>query len=837
MNVQALQTDKMIPINLPEICAPRLELLRRYDKAAEKRCIYISAPGGYGKTVSTLLWIQKSGYTPIWLGLDAYDNTPSTFYRFFCSALFSVIPQKESLSGIIMEPAFNDSPVEYTIDILSRFSFGDGKYALVLDDFYFITNEEILKSMFYILKRIPLSVTVIILSRNELPKFFAPFNENGRFAFIGASELVFKSNEIRRFFSSYGRFITEEEAEQAFSLTEGWAIAVSALALSGKITAAHKLAGGGFLYEYIRAQIWDKFDEDLRLFLIKTSIVDEFSLKLCEQLTQKPDAGQILNMLCSWNMFISRQNDKYRYHSVFLDFLRMEAEKETTTGYKALYQKAADYYLGEENYFDALRYYVKTDDRKGTATALYHFWNSTGKSSSELSRISFINDLPAVFLERNPCLYISCAWYALFFNNVDNFFFHLDKLYERIQDIIDEYKMFIESMLFLFTIDHRYTIKQQMARLPVGDAFSVDEHSVPKSQCQYFPFFHRTHRDYSHYALDTEEHFEEFRLAFFVMLGSYYPIIESGVRAGLLYEKNQLKEAFSLVALNPVTDSDELVFLSKLHIASCLFSMGKEADSARCREEIKDFLERKNLLYLLPVYTAYETKIKLMDGNKEAAMAWLDNYFVNDMQDMELHKIFLHFTTARAYIVFGEYKKAQLLCELIKTLSCDFGRLLDRIEATVLLIILKWITGKKQEATTLLQATLADAEPYYFIRVFADEGKAILPILNRLIKKLSIEGEPTPNYKYVHEIYQAAYDRSKRHKGIACTANKPIKLSKQQKYILELLSKGYKNAEIIEITGLSINTIRSHTKVAYQKLGVSTVMDAVLRARELELIE
>mgnify|MGYP001008071496 FL=1 len=55
--------------------------------------------------------------------------------------------------------------------------------------------------------------------------------------------------------------------------------------------------------------------------------------------------------------------------------------------------------------------------------------------------------------------------------------------------------------------------------------------------------------------------------------------------------------------------------------------------------------------------------------------------------------------------------------------------------------------------------------------------------------------------------------------------------------MLELLAKGYKNAEIVEMTVLSINTIRSHTKIAYQKLEVNNAMDAILRARELELID
>jgi hypothetical protein len=70
------------------------------------------------------------------------------------------------------------------------------------------------------------------------------------------------------------------------------------------------------------------------------------------------------------------------------------------------YRTAAEYYFEEGKYFDALRYFVKTDNCKGTAAALYHFWNLTGKSSSELSRISFINELSADYLKQLICLRI-----------------------------------------------------------------------------------------------------------------------------------------------------------------------------------------------------------------------------------------------------------------------------------------------------------------------------------------------------------------------------------------------------------------------------------------------
>jgi len=394
----------------------------------------------------------------------------------------------------------------------------------------------------------------------------------------------------------------------------------------------------------------------------------------------------------------------------------------------------------------------------------------------------------------------------------------------------------------VFAVDPRYSFMEQMARFQTDIGLKAKNLNIPKtlrSLGHNLPYFHRTYRDFSHYALNMEEHFAEFRHMFFAVLGNDYEIIASGLKSGLLYEKNLLKEAAALVKPNPETNSAELVFLSKMQIAACNYAMGKEEEAAQCRSDIKFFLEKENLLYLLPVFLSYETKIRLMNGDYAAAKAWLENYFVTETQSPELHRIYLHFTTVRAYILLGDFQKAQNLCEMLKKLAQDFCRLLDSIEAEVLLIIIKWATGKKQEAAAMLKTTLDNAEPYHFVRVFADEGKAILPVLKSLIKESDREnGSYKPACSYLQEIYLAACEQSKRHKGITCaTGLKPVKLSRQQKNVLELLAKGYKNAEIVEMTGLSINTIRSHTKIAYQKLEVNNAMDAILRARELELID
>jgi len=832
---QSLKTDKLIPIELPEICAPRLALLEGFAKAAAKRCIYVGAPAGCGKTISTLLWLKKSDLKTIWIGLDKYDNTLAGFYRFFCSALFAAIPQEEHLMATIRDSAFSASPVEYTMEVLSRFAFDNCKYAIVFDDFHLIADEEIQKSLLYVIKRLPLTMTVLILSRTGLPAAFIPMEESGKISFIGASSLAFNSEEIRKHLASFGRFITVREAEEAFKMTGGWAIAVGALALSGHFITNEKPKSNP-LWGYIKTQVWDKLDGEIRYFMLFTSVTDRLSVRLCELLTENVNSQEILNELLSTNMFLSRQDDEYRYHHLFLAFLREEAEKEIPEEQQSLYKKAADYYFGEGDHFNALRYYIQCANRRGIDDAVYRYMKFCGQSSSDMAKITFITELPADFLERNPVLYVGCAYCAFLFSEAQRLYFYLDRIYARLHEIVGENPPFYGSVLFLLTIDPRYTLPEQLARLQALPP-PADEQFIPKTLNHNLPYLHRSFRDQSHYALNTEEHFAGFRLMFLSILGSYYPAVELGIRAGLKYENNLLKDALEMCGHDPITDSGEIIFSFRMLKTSCLYAMGASDEAAQIREDLKALLKTGGMLYLMPVFLAYETKLKLWDGAKSAARDWMESYFVTEESRQGLNRIFIHLTTIRAYIVLGEFEKAKQLCQMLITLTQDFHRLLDNIEAQVLLSVILWMMGEKKDAEKLLIDVLVSIEPYGFIRVFADDGKAVLPILKRIIKKAEIQKEMSGS-RFLQEVYLAVYEQSKHHKGIACADElKPVKLSGQQKYILELLSKGYRNAQIMELTGLSINTIRSHTKIAYQKLEVSNAADAVIKARGLRLID
>jgi len=119
-----------------------------------------------------------------------------------------------------------------------------------------------------------------------------------------------------------------------------------------------------------------------------------------------------------------------------------------------------------------------------------------------------------------------------------------------------------------------------------------------------------------------------------------------------------------------------------------------------------------------------------------------------------------------------------------------------------------------------------------------DEGKAVLPILTAVLRKQDQATDTDEElYRFTKEVYLTAYEQSKHFKGLTHNLTlAALKLSPRQTLVLELLSKGYKNAEIIAITGLSLNTVRTHTKIAYRKLAVNNVLDAIVKARHLGLI-
>ena len=847
-NTNAFLNNKFTPAALPEVYAPRRELLSLFHKAAANHFVYVGAPAGSGKTVSSLLWLSASGRKSVWIGLDEYDNAPSVFYKQLATGIFSLQPENEVMRSLLTDPSFSATPVEHTVSLITEMRPSDTLCAIVLDDAHLITNGEISKSLPAVLERLPGTFVTLILSRNTIPENFRRIITED--AIITSEHLRFSPDEIHLYFRSFGRFLSPEQTQFAFASTDGLAIGVNAVAMSEQ-TDIEK--GANMFARYFEDNIWNKWDERTQAFCLKTSITDEFTPLFAKRLTGYEDAPEIMERMSVSNAFLSHlHEDVYRFHHLFQEFLRDKARR-SGVDVGALHKAAAEYYRENGNYSMALRFWLDSGDYKGADTflLLFMFENNHGNIAEyvDFLRMYFIRDFPEEAFKDFPALHVCCAWYYYMTSQYKEYEKHADAGYKHIARIAMYDPKFVEFAMLMYSVDHRSRFLEKLKRFGVFGKLvkRLTSEGIIRniaSSTHNLPYMHKSNFDYCDAHADPNG-MDLVRKSFFShLLGDQSEFMLRLSQAGFFYEQNDLKRALSetdwLLETMTEQNSIELRVCAKLLRHNVLLHMGHKEETGVARSDLERFIN-ESATFFLSNMEAYKTKFALQDGDKTAARAWLDNYYVIDVEHIELYLVFQHFTTARAYIVLGDYDKAIKYVTMLRDFGKNLVRICDYGEASVLLAALEWVAGKKKESTAILEEALEKLQAYGLTRVVIDEGAAVMPILKRIALKTGKQDYAGKlKHEFVNKCMMDTYAFAKRHKGITAQfvrQRKPVKLSKQQKLIISLLSKGYTNAMIIEETGLKITTIKTHTSLAYQKLDVNSAMDAVLKAREMGLIE
>lgn len=839
--------QKFTPAVLPEVCAPRRALLADLYAAAEDGFVSITAPGGSGKTVTALLWLTDSRREPVWIGLDGYDNGLAVFYKLIATGLYSTQPDNENMRAIVEDPSFSASPVEHTVALISEIRQDGVRRALILDDMHLITNGEIFRSLPLVLRRLPHNFVTLVLSRTPLPEGFHILVKDPRDQ-ITADKLRFTQGEIQEYFRTLGLFLTPGEAETAQIATDGWAISVNAVAQSGDFN----VKPGGVFAQFFEENVWNRWDASLQAFCLKTCVVDEFDSELARRLSGRADAGDVMEELSLANAFISRlHDDTYRYHHLLSDFLRERLRREGGV-MAGLCKIAANYYMERKDYSMALRFWLDSGDYKGADRflLLFMFENHHGDIAGyvDFLRLYFIRDFPDSAFREFPALHVCCAWYYYMTGQYKLYERHADEGYRHIARIALYDPKFVEFSMLMYSVDHRSEMLDKVKRFnlfgKLVKGFTKDgiiRHIA--SFTHNLPYLHRSSFDYSE-STRTEESVKKIeRSAFRTLLGDQAESIISLAVAGAAYERNDLDAALAGLAQTGSRlhsgSSAELAMSAHFLYHSILLRMGAP-EAGEELAALSAFMQTAAPFFWANL-DAYKVKLKLMDADRAAARSWLGNYYVSEPEHIELYLLFQHFTTARAHLVMGDAENARQYISMLREFGLSLNRVCDYCEATALLAGLEWALGNKREGEALLTDVLVRLQRYGYRRMIIDEGAAVLPILKRIAARVGRPEYDGPlDREYVSALLLETHRFAKRHRGVTAHftgSQKPVKLSKQQTKIVTLLSKGYSNAMIMAETGLKITTIKTHTALAYQKLGVNNSVDAVLKARELGLVE
>lgn len=362
LNVPVVRTKIIIPRRRTEILS-RPRLLSILENVLDLRLLILAAPAGYGKTSLLIDFAYHTQLPVCWFAIDALDADPQRFIAHFIAAITNCFPSfgEASLAALsnLDQDTQNLDPVISTI-INDAYENISEHFVFVLDDYHLVRDN---KPIDEFINRVTLEMSenchLVIASRTlltlpDLTLLVARSQVGG----LSYEELAFLPEEIKQLFSvNYHQNITEETASELVMQTEGWITGLLLTAqLSPKETSNRlrlaRVSGIG-LYEYLAQQVMEQQSESLKLFLKRTSLLEEFDANLCEEIFSKiPEIDkenwqEKIELLLRENLFVLPVDDEtlhLRYHHLFRDFLQNSMRTERPDECVKIESQLAVYY-------------------------------------------------------------------------------------------------------------------------------------------------------------------------------------------------------------------------------------------------------------------------------------------------------------------------------------------------------------------------------------------------------------------------------------------------------------------------------------------------------------
>src|SRR5439155_1187848 len=323
---------------------------------------------GFGKTTLLTEWLAAvpgEGPAAGWLSLDEADNDPSFFWKYVVAALRSVVGKEVGVGALSLLES-SQAPIDAVLTALINDLFAvSDDVILVLDDYHVIEAPEVHDGVVFLLEHLPPRMRVVIASRADPPFSLARWRGVGGLTEIRAADLRFTAEESATYLDgAVGGVLTAQDVATLDRRTEGWiaALQLAALSMQGRDDLRSFIAGFAgddrYIVDYLVEEVLQRQSEDVRQFLLQSSILDRLSGPLCDAVTGQANGGATLVRLERANLFLVPLDDRrrwYRYHHLFADVLRAHLLDEQADDVAVLHDRASGWFERNGEPAEAIR--------------------------------------------------------------------------------------------------------------------------------------------------------------------------------------------------------------------------------------------------------------------------------------------------------------------------------------------------------------------------------------------------------------------------------------------------------------------------------------------------
>ena len=330
-----------------------------------RRVVQVSAPPGSGKTILLRSWIAAAGLAAraAWVSVPGEVRDPQRLWIPVVGALRATAPGAPLVRGLTAAPDLDGwTVVERLLDDLAAL---EEQVWLVIDDLHELGSAEALRQLELLIMRAPAALRFVLVTRHDLRLGLHRLRLAGELTEIRADDLRFSRTEAQTLLDAAGVALSGSALDVLYHRTEGWAagLRLAALSLAGHPDPERFAAefGGSerTVAEYLMAEVLERQPDEARQLLLRTSILSRVNGELADLLTGGSGGERALQRLEEAGAFVislDARRSWFRYHQLFADLLQLELRGTSPAGLPALHEAAAGWYAGHGYPVEAVRH-------------------------------------------------------------------------------------------------------------------------------------------------------------------------------------------------------------------------------------------------------------------------------------------------------------------------------------------------------------------------------------------------------------------------------------------------------------------------------------------------
>lgn len=883
---------KLTPPLRQETWMMRSHLLDLLDNATSKRLILIVAPAGFGKSTLAAQWLLRTHATsPVaWLSLDEYDQDGQRVLAYLVGAVSRVCPGALPATGNLLKA--HDTPPLYAVldTFLTELAGIPQGCTLVLDDYHTVTAQAVHHLVAYLLRHLPSSCRLVLLSRLDPPLPLARLRVEGQLFELRAADLRFTRSEIATLLTLLEGCAPDPTYTTALHRhTEGWPIAIQLASLArpdGRAAETFPSAARRQLADYLAGEVLAHQPVAVQNSLPLLATTPRFCVELAAALLGAPEdlasAERLLEHLETANLFLIPLDEErrwYRFHHLFHDWLHRRLRQiHGMATERALQRRAAAWFAEAGCIEEAVQLYLAAGDEDEAAGLIERsLATNLGRNLAIGPPDYWLKLLPPHLIDRRPGLMLIKARISSLTFNIPALAAGLERVAEllpaeRQADAPPPWPAFFGDLAVLRgTLAHwRGRSEQAIAELEqalgmesrlnlyiqslaiLGSAYAITgrgQEGLQRLQAEFRGCTGNTASAIAcyfslcamHTLMGNLDEVERAAAAMAELTAAQGPtnfwhLMAVANLGHVAYERGDLDLAtrhYGLVAQHPYATNTGVVIAAMAALATLAARQGDGEQANAWTDEARRLAEEFDSPYLRNQALALQALLALWHNDNAKALH-LARQIGHDIP------ISTYFSSrkppiirAHIFVLAGDQADQQQaendLAQMHAALEVH-----PNIPALMAVLanqaLLYHKQGRASRARRAIEQAVALAAPRGYVQAFVDLGPAILPLLRELA---GAGAYPT----YIGRILNACGAATpSATRPSTSRLRRSYLLSRREHEILVLLAERWSNQEIAEQLHITINTVRKHTSTIYDKLGVSSRREAVAAARSIGLL-